>query len=407
MEVIKIEERIIEKIDELFADYQFSFIELPIFDRNKKKNRDKREIILGSERNVTIDTGQKEELHEFDEKIFYGMLTIASLQGSRTIITDYVELIKISGVNYNGTTTKKLKETIEKLKNSTIILENIKIDNIDNRYMKIKIIEKYEMIDAATAGGIDKYKEYVRNSKVQSILELTIPELVFNEIRKIDISILSMIKGITAKKLYILLKKIESISPDRKGVMLVPALHLFSLMPLKIESKNISAMYNYLEYNFYKLKEMNIIGKYKVNFESDITMGHVSFNMSGVNATEIYESILHDANEKVADGKNIYVDEIKMELLSLAGIMKDTREIVKTLDFNKYFYKKEILTILYEKFHMIKGMAGYVEEYELESNGIQVCMLLEECIREKRKYTIGINDIITDKINKMIEITIQ
>lgn len=402
--MFKINEKILNEIRNIFEDYEFFYLELPLFNRDKKRIKRNQDISFGGNKSVNISGIEDEDLYEFDEKIFYGILTLANIQESEMVITDFPEIIRISGINYNGNTMAKLKETMKKISKCTIKTNNMKMYGEISGSNEIKLVDEYEVIDCLNKENKEKYHSNIRNNKIHTLLKIKIPYKLYQETRKLDITTLFMIEGITKKRLYILMKIWEVLKKNDNEVREIKILKLFCLLPLKIDSKNLSAMYDYLEYKFQIIKEMRIIYEYKINGNKNILEDNITYKI--VKSENLMNDIKENSKKKLENYElGLYEQEILYELNLLKKIMGDLNKIVKTLDFDKCFYKNGMLTIVYEKLHTIKGLAGFIENNEMEKASEKCKKIISECFHDKNRYFVTANNEIITIMNKMFKLT--
>jgi len=215
--------------------YSLNIAEFPIFSNNKNlKDNEAVEYIFSTEDQQFMQITPSNNpqninnkiLQEFDEKIFYGLLSLYSETGSKNIIIDHPDLLKKSGINYNGRNLNRVKDSLERMNGCEIFFNKIYYDPVAKKeggdYLRktkrFYLINNLETISIEKFNEMGdkskkKYKEHFEKHKnIKEIASFNLSDSIVNEIdlkafKYFDHKNLLSIKDYTARQLYILLMK--------------------------------------------------------------------------------------------------------------------------------------------------------------------------------------------------------
>jgi hypothetical protein len=284
--------------------YELNLMGLPIFSRNKK---------IKSHISMTYEFSEKENeylrivptsdnhamsnkiLQEFDEKIFYGLLRLYEKSGKRKIITDYPNLMKLSGIKYKGDLIKRTKDSLERMRNCNIIFSKIYYDPIAKQngadYLKrtksVNLVssletisfEKFqEMKESKTKEELKKNFKKHGNIKEIAIIKLNediIQNTEFKAFKYFQIEDLLGIENATARKLYIMLTKWRYW--EKNDIIKRKVKFLASRIPLSWKKSNIPKTIRNLLYACEELKKINKIADYLLIKEGRLSESMIEF----------------------------------------------------------------------------------------------------------------------------------
>lgn len=208
--------------------YELNLINLPFFLSNKNIDSSivKNYIFSETESMRVIPSKNPKMIsnkipQEFDEKVFFGILQLSEMQGSNTVVTDYLKIAQSAGVSYHN--LQRIKDSVERLANTVFEFNNVFIcagRGICNE-LSFSLISSFSL---AKKGN-------------KNILTLTIAEPVYNNLKaglflstepldKRELFSLNVIE----RKIYLMLmcvhtrKKLDSFSFDCKSIALKTAL---------------------------------------------------------------------------------------------------------------------------------------------------------------------------------------
>ena len=293
--------------------YEFNMIELPFFTKDKNVGDGKAKKYIFSEKDKSYmkitPSGDTELLsnkipQEFDEKIFYGILKLSREQDSKTVITDYFTLAKVSGVHYND--MKRIKDSIQRLRNCKIEMNNLfynatlksKMDgNQDFNILQDKEEYSFKEIQKLSEEKKEHYRKYFRNSKISEILVMTLADKVYKNIEQKGFLYFNQkellgINNATARKLFLLITKWQ-------GWQKTPTIKrscrfLASRIPLSWEKTNIPGTINVIEKAVNLLKGKNLINNFVLSRTKPLSNSYIEFYFNDT------DSRLFDYNFKAA-----------------------------------------------------------------------------------------------------------
>jgi hypothetical protein len=293
--------------------YEFNMIELPFFTKDKNVGDGKAKKYIFSEKDKSYmkitpsgdtDLISNKIPQEFDEKIFYGILKLSREQDSKTVITDYFTLAKVSGVHYND--MKRIKDSIQRLRNCKIEMNNLfynatikgKMDgNQDFNILQDKEEYTFKEMQKLPEEKKEQYRKYFRNSKISEILVMTLADKVYNNIEKkgflyFNQKELLEINNATARKLFLLITKWQGW--EKKLSIKRSCRFLASRIPLSWEKTNIPGTINVIESAVNQLKSKNLISNFVLSRTKPLSNSYVEFYFNDTG------SRLYDYNYKAA-----------------------------------------------------------------------------------------------------------
>jgi hypothetical protein len=279
--------------------YEFNMIELPFFTKDCNIEDGKARKYIFSERDKSYmkvtPSGDKDLIsnkipQEFDEKIFYGILKLSREQDSKTVITDYFTLAKVSGVKYNH--LERIKDSIQRLRHCSIEFNNLfynvelkgKMDGNQNfNILQDKEEYTFKEIQRFPENKKKIYEKYFRNSKISEILILTLADKVYKNIEHkgflyFNQKELLEIDNATARKMFLLITKWHGW--EKKPSIKRSCRFLASRIPLSWEKTNIPGTVNYIEKAAALLKGKNLIADFVLTRNKPLANSYIEFCFS-------------------------------------------------------------------------------------------------------------------------------
>ena len=279
-ELYNLDEKDMAILPEGSIKYELNLIEFPIFskDRSIKEHTSKKYVF--SEKNneyLTITPSANREhltkkiLQEFDEQIFYGLMRIYEETGERQIISNYPEILKISGIKYKGENKERVKDSLERMKGCSIVFNSCFFMKEEGK--SIRETKEINLLSSLRVISIDDknarfYKTaFEKHANLKEIFVATLNEdLVKNLDNKLHkyfkIEDLTEINNATARKIYIMLTKWKHWQKDNP--MRRTSRFLASRIPLSWKKSNISQTIKSLEKACTHLKELGKIQDFKI-----------------------------------------------------------------------------------------------------------------------------------------------
>ncbi len=387
-ETYNLDEKDTEILPQGSIKYELNLIEFPIFskDRSIKDNTSKKyvfsekndeyiEIIPSNDRNDLT----KKILQEFDEQIYYGLMRIYEETKNRTIISNYSELLRVSGIEYKGENKERVKDSLERMKGCTIVFNSCyfskSVEGTLRDTKKINLLSSLRTI-SITDKVAKEYKEHFeKHGNLKEIFIATLNEDIVknldNKLHKyFQIEDLRDIKNSTARKLFILLTKWkhwQKDNPLRRTTKL-----LASRIPLSWKKTNIPQTIRSLEKACEELKAIGKIKDYKINSENRLMESTIDFFFE-----KDSENTIDKINSKVGIEKtgheHIIIDKIEEKYIEEAEIVEE-KEIVYSQEVLDLFEllpkdeqidirKKEIDTLLKNhSFEYLKSDIAYCQK---------------------------------------------
>lgn len=314
--------------DSELIKYEFNMIELPFFtkDKNIEDGRARKYTFSARDNSYmkVTPSGDKDLIsnkipQEFDEKIFYGILKLSKEQNSKTVVTDYFTLAKVSSVPYKN--LERIKDSIQRLRNCKIEFNNLfynaelkgRMDgNQDFNILQDKEEYTFKELLRLSEEKKEKYQKYFRNSKISEILVLTLADKVYKNIEKkgflyFNQKELLEIDNATARKLFLLVTKWQGW--EKKSVIKRSCRFIASRIPLSWEKANIPKTVEYIESASFILKKKNLIkdfvlirnkplgNSYIEFYFSNETSKLIDYNMKAAGITTGHEGMIIDSVE--------------------------------------------------------------------------------------------------------------
>ena len=387
--------------------YELNLMGLPIFSRNKKiKNNISMKYIFNEKNDEYLriipandpDVVSNKILQEFDEKIWYGLLRLYEESENRKIITDYPNLMKLSGIKYKGDLIKRTKDSIERMRKCEIIFNGIYYDPIAKQngadfLRKNKSINLISSLETISFEKFEKMKESdvkdeLRNNfeKHGNIKEITVITLNEDIIKNTELKAfkyfkhqdLIQIDNATARKLYIMLTKWRYW--EKKNKIIRKVKFLASRIPLSWKKSNIPKTIQNLLHACEELKKMNKISAFILIKEGRLSESLIEFVFKkdalslhnenvGSDTTGEEHLFIREFIEKEEQNKN----NEEFPIIDIYNIPGEVIEIVKAeyksdpdiqKNIHKYLishgenYVKE--KILYSNQNATKNYSGYL-----------------------------------------------
>ena len=322
--------------------YEFNMIELPFFTKDKNVGDGKAKKYIFSEKDKSYmkitpsgdtDLISNKIPQEFDEKIFYGILKLSREQNSKTVVTDYFTLAKVSGVHYND--LQRIKDSIQRLRNCKIEMNNLfynaslkgKMDgNQDFNILQDKEEYTLKEMQKLPENKRDHYHKYFRNSKISEILVMTLADKVYNNIEHkgflyFNQKELLEIDNATARKLFLLITKWQGW--EKKLSIKRSCRFIASRIPLSWEKTNIPGTVNVIENAVNLLKRKNLINTFVLMRTKPLSNSYIEFhfndtssklidyNLRAAGVTTGHEGLVIDAvTDEYLDDKQMNIFEI-------------------------------------------------------------------------------------------------
>jgi hypothetical protein len=288
--------------------YEFNMIELPFFTKDKNVGDGKAKKYIFSEKDKSYmkitpsgdtDLISNKIPQEFDEKIFYGILKLSREQESKTVITDYFTLAKVSGVHYND--MKRIKDSIQRLRNCKIEMNNLfynatikgKMDgNQDFNILQDKEEYTFKEMQKLPEEKKEHYRKYFRNSKISEILVMTLADKVYKNIEHkgflyFNQKELLEINNATARKLFLLITKWQGW--EKKLSIKRSCRFLASRIPLSWEKTNIPGTINVIESAVNQLKSKNLINNFILSRTKPLSNSYIEFYFNDASGGRLYD----------------------------------------------------------------------------------------------------------------------
>ena len=333
-ELYNLDAKDIEILPEGSIKYELNLIEFPIFSKNRsiKEHTSKKYIFSEKDNEYLIITPSNERedvskkiLQEFDEQIFYGLMRIYEETGERQIISNYPEVLKISGIKYTNKNVHRVKDSLERMKGCTITF-NACFFTKGTEGKSIRENKKINLLSALRVISINdksarNYKTaFDKHANLKEIFVATLNEdLVKNLNNKIHkyfkIEDLTEINNATARKIHIMLTKWRYW--QKENPMRRTSKFLASRIPLSWKKVNIPQTIKSLEKACNQLKELGKISDFEINREGKLENSTIDFYFENKN------DVLEKLNSKIGteetgheyseiekvEEKKIFIDE--------------------------------------------------------------------------------------------------
>ncbi len=389
--------------------YNYSFLELPVFNRDRKIGEGiNKKYILNAKENSYVETKaayfEKEDeyrnINEFDEKIFYGIIRLYWETRNDVIITDYFEILRSARIAYNGATFKRVTEGLQRLLKTNIVLNNISglKNGIVNLINELKVVEREKNTDDDEQSE-EIAAKFFRNSKIKRIVMIRLNPIITEELKRIDVENLNILKKLNSKKIYILIQKWFEF--DKSLVIEKKFAEIAAFLPFNWSKTSVSRTMKYIMDAFDELRENDMIRKYenirvKPNSESIIKFQiNEKFFCSG--EEDIETKNYNESLRKIIKESNLFLKEFTREM----------KKIAKAVAINESLLKKEMLTKLFTKIHTIKGIAKYVRLEEIYILADEIEKKVDKCMNENEILGLDVINGIAksvEKIHKICEI---
>lgn len=389
-------------------EYNYTFLELPIFNRDRKIGEGVNKRYVFDEKNesyVEVKTSYFEEdgeyrnLNEFDEKIFYALIKLYWETRNDLIITDYFEILRTAKIAYNGATFKRVAEGMQRLLKTNIVINNIKglKNQTVNVLTELKVLERDADYDVT-----DEQKEiaakFFRNSKIKRILLVKLNPMIMEELKKIDVENLNILLRLNAKKIYVLIQKWFEYTRDLSYEKRFADISAF--LPFNWSKTSVGRTIKYIADAFEELKYEGMIRKYEVvklrpNSESYIKF-QINERFFSTGDKDLESKNYHESLKKIIKESNLFLKEFTREI----------KKIAKMVALNESMLKKEMLSKIFTKIHTIKGIAKYIRFEEVWALADEIEKRVDNCINGEGEFSLelinGVGKLI-DKIQKICE----
>ena len=311
-EKYNLNEKDVEVLPEGSIKYELNLIEFPIFSKDKKiaphtskkytfseKTNEYLEVVPSADQSDIT----KKILQEFDEQIFYGLLRIYEETGDRVVISNYSELLKISGIKYNSRIVHRVKDSLQRMFGCSIKFNKCFFykteDGLNQKLNDLKRITLLSSLRNLSLEDDDSkyYKKYFeKHGNIKEIFVATLNEDIIknmdNKLHKyFKIEDLTEIKNATARKIYIMLTKWRYWQKDNP--MRRTSRFLASRIPLSWKKSNIPQTIRGLEKACQNLKELGKIQDFKINKEGKLENSTIDFYF------ENKKDVLEKLNSKI------------------------------------------------------------------------------------------------------------
>lgn len=386
--------------------YKYSFLELPIFNRDRKigEGVNKRYTLNHkTDSYIEIKAAYFEEedkyknINEFDEKIFYGLIKLYWDTRNELIITDYFEILRSARIAYNGATFKRVSEGLPRLLKTNISVNNI--NGIEN--CTLKLIEELRIIERNS--NIEKdieqnkiVEKFFRNSKIKRIVLIKLNPILTEELKKIDVDNLNILKKLNSKKIYILIQKWFEF--ERECNLEKKFSEISAFLPFNWEKTSVSRTIKYIIEAFEELKDKDMIKKYEVFRVKPNSESFIKFQIneklfcSGEEDTETKN--YNESLRKIIRESNLFLKDFTREI----------KKIAKTVSINDSMLKKEILSKMFSKIHTIKGMSKYVRLEEVFIIAEEIEKKIDDCINEEAVFGLELINNVAKSIERIQKI---
>ena len=256
---------------------EMNTIEYPLFTKNKKIDVNTGiKYIFNEEKNQFIEVIPALNTkipHEFDERIFHGLMSLLRDQKyNRKVYFHYKLLMEKSGIIYNGRTLKAVKESLNRLSTTSYTFNNCFYYNPNSNILNREIRTKILSIDTVTFEEAikisNKLSEYFYHHKIKELIEVTFDEKIFDNIISrgflyFNATDLQLIEYDVARSLFTMITK------WRNKALYIKRYSSFiaSRIPLSWKKENINKSVKSIIKAFDELKEKKLISGY--NFEKN------------------------------------------------------------------------------------------------------------------------------------------
>ena len=396
-EKYNLDEKDMEILPEGSIKYELNLIEFPIFskDRTIKEHTSKKYIF--SEKNneyliVTPSNGRedisKKILQEFDEQIFYGLMRIYEKTGERQIISNYPELLKISGIKYVTVNLRRVKDSLERMFGCSIKFNKCFFykteDGLNQKLNDLKRITLLSSLRILSLEDDDsKYygKYFEKHGNIKEIFVATLNEDIIknmdNKLHKyFKIEDLTEINNATARKIYIMLTKWKHWQKDNP--MRRTSRFLASRIPLSWKKSNIPKTILSLEKACNQLKDLGNISDFKINREGKLENSTIDFYFENkkdvlekLNSKIGTEETGHEYSEiEKVEEKKMFIDENIEEAEIIKEYSQEVLDLYESLPFFEQIdiRKRDLDELLKEhSFEMLKSDIEYCKTKSIDN----------------------------------------
>lgn len=387
-------------------DYKYSFLELPIFNRDRKIGEGvNKRYTLNYKTNSYVevkaayfkDENEYRNINEFDEKIFYGLIKLYWETRNEYIITDYFEILKSAKIAYNGATFKRVTEGMQRLLNTEVLTKNINgiPDGTINLLTDLKVIER-DKIESENSEHKDIAAKFFRNSKIKRIIVIKLNPVLREELKKIDVENLNVLKKLNSKKIYTLIQK--WFEYNERLVFEKKFSEISAFLPFNWGKTSVSRTVKYILEAFEELKENDMIRKYEViktkpNADSLIKF-YINENLFCGGRENFEMKNYNESLRKIIAESSMFLREFTREI----------KKIAKSIAINDSLLKKEMLSKLFTKIHTIKGISKYVRFEEVWEIANDIEEKIDKCINEEAVFCLDLINVVSKSIEKIHKI---
>ena len=251
---------------------EMNTIEYPLFTKNKKIDINTGiKYIFNDKKNQFIEVIpalNSKIPHEFDERIFHGLMSLLRDQKyNRKVYFYYKLLMEKSGIKYSGRTLKAVKESLNRLATTSYTFNNCFYYNPNANILNREIKTKMLSIDTVTFEEAIKVSnnlsEYFYHHKIKELIEVTFDEKIFDNIISkgflyFNAADLQLIEYDIARSLYTMITKWRNKALYIKRY----SSFLASRIPLSWKKENINKSVKSIIKAFDELKEKKLISGY-------------------------------------------------------------------------------------------------------------------------------------------------
>ncbi|HPM47707.1 MAG TPA: replication initiator protein A [bacterium] len=326
----KVEEEIYNlQDDSALIQYEMNMIELPFFTRDKNVGEAiiKKYVFSGNQYMEVIPSSDKSSGYkipqEFDEKIFYAIMQLYRKQGEKRIVTTMYELLKLAGYGYGKKEYDRVKQSLDRLKDTVYVFNGIIYDKKNNRIVKDRV-RKNILQSSGVREFSDLNKEELENFGREipgkSVVVIEISDFIEENIAAkgflyYDAEKLLDVTNSTARKLYLLISKWQGW--EKSDTIRRSCNFLASRIPLSWEKSNIPGTINVLEKASEELKEKGMIGGYVLNRRKPLSESEIIFMFQGATETARSKAIMNanlDLSTETGH-EGIVIDAVRDEFL--------------------------------------------------------------------------------------------